>query len=126
MSLSTITQVQIIFLLLLGLIGCGDGARKVDDRQVAQSNQPTIAIAEVQKNGKPNSTVYLKGRIGHQAPLLKGTVYELLDATSSIWIVTQQPVPSQTEEIVIQGIVRYQSIQLNETEQGGFYIEQQR
>jgi hypothetical protein len=111
---------------LIGVIGCSQLSQPtVEGLKAVQAAATVDNIQVIQRQTNYGSTVYLKGKVGKQAPLLAGTAYELQDSTGSIWILTRDPLPKQGEEVVIKGKLRYQKIQLNGKEQGSPYIEQQ-
>lgn len=126
-----LTLRQRLFLIVLlsgGLIGCkhfAPPAINPDQVKEIQFVVNATTIAEVQKSSDQESTVYLRGRITNQAPLVGGMAYELQDSTGSIWVVTKEPNPSLGDEVLIKGVLRYQAIRLNSQEQGSVYVEQQ-
>jgi hypothetical protein len=71
------------------------------------------------------STVYLQGTVGKQAPLLKGQLYELKDATGKIWVLSSTQ-PLRVDSLIrIKGKVRYQKIEIAGQNLGEAYIEEQ-
>jgi hypothetical protein len=113
---------------LVGLVACGQMTQSVTEGgtlKVAQALVKTEPIQDILQSSQPGAIVHLKGKVKNRVPLLEGIVYELQDATGSIWVVAKEPVPNQGDEVVIQGKLHYQSIQLNGKEQGAAYIEQQ-
>lgn len=68
--------------------------------------------------------VSVRGKVGQQAAIVGGTVYELQDSTGKIWVVSRQAAPKVGEEVSIQGVLRYESIPLNGKEQGSLYVEE--
>lgn len=81
-------------------------------------------IREAQNPQLQNKTVYLRGRVGHQAPILDGVVYELQDGTGSIWVRTTTPVPQPGSEVTVKGVLRFKSIPLVGQERGSVYVDQ--
>ncbi|UBF26510.1 hypothetical protein K9N68_00405 [Kovacikia minuta CCNUW1] len=112
--------------VLGGAMGCSQYSQPtVESLKAVQAAATVENIQSIQKQPNVGATLYLKGKVGRQAPLLSRTAYELQDATGSIWILTKQPVPQQGDEVVIKGKLRHQKIQLNGKEQGAVYVEQQ-
>lgn len=112
---------------LLILSGCSQIAFSTatdDEFKVAQFTGKTDRIHDIQNQANQGKTVVLKGKVGKQVPLLGGMVYELQDNTGTIWVLSQPPLPKPGEEVVVKGKVRYQSIRINNQDQGSVYIEQ--
>jgi uncharacterized protein YdeI (BOF family) len=87
----------------------------------------TNTIQAAQKYVEPGKVVHLKGKVGKKVPLLGGAAYELKDSTGTIWVLlTGGSAPPPGTEIVIQGKLRYQTISINQQDQGTAYIEQQK
>lgn len=106
--------------LALGLVsGCGGGS------MVTPEPTTNIKALHGQTPATPASTIYLKGKVGDRAPLLEGTVYELTDATGSIWVLTKAKAPEPGQEVVVKGVVRSQPITLNGQAQKELYLEQE-
>jgi hypothetical protein len=138
-------------LVVVGLSGCGatkNVGTPLERIWSIAPNVTTTAISEILKTATPGQAVYLKGRVGQHVPLLQGTVYELQDSTGSIWIrvsnsggkdvtnTTQNGAdqsskggatkgPKQGDEVMIQGIIRYQRIVLNRQDQSTLFVDQQ-
>lgn len=113
---------------IVGLVGCRTSTATdagSGEIRAVQFLTNTSDIATVQTASKVNTNVSLRGKVGDRAPLLGGTAYALQDATGSIWVVTKATAPKPGDTVTAQGILRYQSIQLNGQEQGQFYVEQQ-
>jgi hypothetical protein len=113
--------------LVAGLLGCYQPESQVQDVAVREAAfvANTTAIADLPQQPTPGTTVVLQGKVGQHAPLLGGVVYELGDRTGSISVLVQGTAPPQGNEVVIRGILRYQSIQIGQKEQGSVYVEQQ-
>ncbi|MDX2228561.1 MAG: hypothetical protein NW220_02915 [Leptolyngbyaceae cyanobacterium bins.349] len=112
--------------LILGwlmLTGCN--SRAISEPAQVVAPVPTTAIANLPPTPTQPTTVYVKGTVGDRVPLLEGTVYQLQDATGTVWILTQQPPPQAGTEIVVKGTVRYQPIVINGQQQGSIYLEQE-
>jgi hypothetical protein len=118
---------QIFLAMLGGLLGCSNQAlstvKAADVTSIQQGSDPT-KIEQIQQAPR-GSTVYLRGKVLHLAPLLGTIAYELQDASGHIWVTAPAPFPTVGEEVLIRGILRYQTIRLGNQEQGSIYIEQQ-
>jgi uncharacterized protein YdeI (BOF family) len=121
------TTIVCAILLVAGLVGCKQLESQVRDVAVREAAfvANTTAIADIPKQPAPGTTVLLQGRVGQHAPLLGGVVYELRDRTGSISVLVQGAAPPQGDEVVIRGVLHYQSIQIDRKEQGSLYVEQQ-
>lgn len=99
-------------LLGLGLTGC----------------QITATVGQVQERPQRNwftKTVYLRGTVGDQAPLLDATLYELQDRTGKIWVLSRAEPLQPGEQVFIKGTVRYQEIEIAGQNLGDVYIEEE-
>ena len=101
-----LSNIAVTAIAIIGLMGC---------------QAPEIKINDVvsKKSGK---IVYLTGKVIHQAPLLDRTAYQLQDKTGSIWVVTSQTPPPLEAIISIEGKIQYQSLPVDGTELGEFYV----
>ncbi len=106
---------QVSSLLLFGgLGGCQSGV-----------NVPVTKIGDIQKHSNAYSTVYLKGKIGNQAPFVNSGAYELEDESGKIWVISNQKLPEPGEQILLKGQVKYQSIPIGGKDLGETYIQEQ-
>ncbi|MCL2927387.1 MAG: DNA-binding protein [Trichodesmium sp. St16_bin4-tuft] len=112
----------LIILLVSGLIGCN----QITETAI-KLNLNVSWIGKIQRKGKIDNQVYLKGVVEGRAPFLETGAYELTDSTGSIWILTRAELPKIGAKITIKGKIRYQSIvvpQLGNKDVGDFYIEE--
>lgn len=106
----------LLLLLLLGLTGCSVVA--------AQVGIPwTSSIAQVRSNPPLNWSVYLQGTVSDTAPMIDQQMYELEDDSGRIWVLTKTAA-RQGDSVKVRGTVRFESIPINEQEQGEIYIEE--
>ncbi|MEB3357702.1 MAG: hypothetical protein VKK04_13320 [Synechococcales bacterium] len=68
--------------------------------------------------------VRLQGTVGDRVPLLNGQVYQLTDATGSIWVVTTDTTVTSGERLLIQGQVHYEAMADLGSRWGEAYIEE--
>ncbi|MCS6814945.1 MAG: hypothetical protein NZ772_15420 [Cyanobacteria bacterium] len=93
---------------------------------LAKPSVDVTSVREISARSQQNITVYLEGTVGRQVPLAGSQVYELVDATGSIWVVTQGTNLTPGDQVLIQGIVRYQPIRVGGNDLGESYVEEQR
>ncbi len=87
-------------------------------------NRPS-AIADIQ--AMPfwfRLPVCIEGIVGDRAPIVDGQLYQLKDATGSMWIVSPDTGLQLGQAIKIKGTLQFQSIVIEGQEQGELYIEQ--
>lgn len=102
-----------LLLLLEGTYGCN----RLVNFSLALTGQPQVSpIAQLQKQQNPPTTVYLQGKVGYRAPFLASGAYLLSDDTGSIWVITEESLPTTGETILIEGQVRYARISVGEQE----------
>ena len=108
----------ILWVLLGGTVGChlfgfaspgGDGS-KINNIQSLSADNET------------ETQVQVEGTVANVAPFLDSGAYELTDESGSIWVVTQQNLPSLGEKVLIEGQLKYRSIPVEEQELGEHYI----
>lgn len=89
---------------------------------------PLVTVKSVQQQPQRNwltETVKLRGQVGSLAPLLKGQVYELQDATGKIWVLSPSRQVTTGQQVLIRGRVRYEAIEVSGQDLGEVYIEEQ-
>jgi hypothetical protein len=112
------------FFLLGGLLSCG---RLPQSAMNAINIRPRVDVTNI-RDIQPRdneSTVYLQGEVTKQVPLLEHRVYQLQDATGTIWVLTNQTGLQPQDKLLIKGNVRYQSIPLAGKDFGEVYVEEQ-
>jgi len=87
-------------LLLLGLWGCGNSAPEIE----------VTNISDIPQIHQGTTTVYLKGTVIRQVPLLDAQLYQLEDASGKMWVFTTSSLPQLGDEITIAGERSYESI----------------
>lgn len=117
--------------LMSGLLGCDRGLQSGNSPNVLlpvlSASARTTPIEQIlaQPEAAHNRTVYLQGQVGHQVPLLEGQAYQLQDATGKIWVVTSSTELIPGDEILIKGVLQYESIPIAGQERGEVYVEEQ-
>ena len=110
------------FFLLAPLVSCGNIAHGISGINFRLGmNITNMRDLKPQDN---QVTVYLQGKVAHLVPLLKQRVYQLQDSTGKIWVLTNQSVIQQGDEVLVKGKVRYQSIPLAGKDFGEVYLEE--
>lgn len=104
--LNKLKRIGLAIALFTGLFGC---------------QTPLIVIEEISAK-KVGKTVYLTGKVVHQAPFLGNAAYQLEDDTGKVWVVTAQDLPHDNQKINIRGKIQYQSLPFAEQELGDFYL----
>ena len=121
------------FLVLIGILGCsavGETSSPLLELNMPQPiahliSKPT-PIEQIHTQAAPSDhPVHLRGRVQQKVPLLDGWIYQLQDNTGSIWVVTQAAAPEVGEEILIKGLVQYESIPVAGEDLGEHYIQEQ-
>ncbi|MBO1350148.1 MAG: hypothetical protein EBE86_023475 [Hormoscilla sp. GUM202] len=117
-------------LLLLGLWGCGNSALDIKLTNIGDiPAHPEARIGALRSGGFPErasrahkrvlrgeqipkgtTTVYLRGTVIKQVPLLDAQLYQLDDASGKMWVFTTSSLPRLGDEITIAGDIRYESI----------------
>jgi hypothetical protein len=85
-------------------------------------------VKDVQANPHRNwltATVRLQGTVGDRAPLIDAQIYQLRDATGTIWVLTQRQDVRSGAEVQITGQVHFQDIRLEGQDFGEPYIQEQ-
>lgn len=116
---SKLWRVITIPLVVGGLIGCNSLARL--GIALPFGSYAITPINQLSQQNK-GTEIYIKGQVGDQAPFLDSAAYQLQDSTGTVWVRTQQNLPSKGKEVVIKAQVDYQSIPLGSQELGEFYV----
>ncbi|MCT7974086.1 hypothetical protein [Laspinema olomoucense] len=102
-------------LMIAGLGGCTN---------LVKSGVGVTDIEQIHSDWQKQDTVYLKGIVENRAPFLQSGAYQLQDATGSIWVMTDSPLPNVGDEMVMKGQVTYQSIPIAGQELGEVYLKE--
>jgi hypothetical protein len=103
--------------LMGGLISCNS----LKHWSIALSNPPLVQVNQLPEQNR-QTTVYLRGKVGNQAPFLGNAAYQLQDSTGTVWVLTNGKLPKPGEEVVIRGQVEYESIAIGGQDLGEVYI----
>lgn len=117
--------IPLYFFLLAGLISCGSLPQSSLNAINLGPGADVTNIRDIKPARDNEATVYLRGKVAKQVPLVDWWVYQLQDETGTIWVLTNQTGIQQGDEVVVKGKVRYQSIPLVGKDFGEVYVEEQ-
>ncbi|PSN12583.1 hypothetical protein C7293_19495 [filamentous cyanobacterium CCT1] len=83
---------------------------------------PITPIAEVSQTQQ--STVYLAGTVEQQLPLVGQGLYELVDESGAIWVLSDEAPPPAGTAIAIRATIQYEQILLQGQDVGQHYAEE--
>ncbi|PSR16877.1 hypothetical protein C8255_15510 [filamentous cyanobacterium CCP3] len=83
---------------------------------------PITPIAEVSQT-QP-STVYLAGTVERQLPLVGQGLYELVDESGAIWVLSGEAPPPVGTQIAIRAAIQYEQILLQGQDIGQHYAQE--
>ncbi|MEO0986296.1 MAG: hypothetical protein AAFY20_12190 [Cyanobacteria bacterium J06639_14] len=121
-----------ILILVPVLMGCSgpqtptasDASPRIHlPRSLAQLAQPATNLQDLSPN-LVDKTIHVEGEVQQQAPLLDSWLYQVADETASIWIATATPPPAIGASVRIQGVVRYQQIQIASNDISEYYLQE--
>uniref|UniRef100_A0ACD5GZQ3 Uncharacterized protein n=1 Tax=Desertifilum tharense IPPAS B-1220 TaxID=1781255 RepID=A0ACD5GZQ3_9CYAN len=81
-------------------------------------------LANCRVRSRSGATVYVRGKVVQQVPLLDARVYSIEDASGRINIWTQGAMPQIGEEITVRGKLQFKSIAVEGQEIGEVYVEE--
>lgn len=111
-------------LLGSGLAGCG-GVPFATNRIELSQGVNVINIRDLQPAQNNESSVYLRGKVIRQVPLVDWRMYQLQDKTGSIWVLTKNTNLRLAQQVLIKGKVRYQGIPIAGKDFGEVYIQEE-
>lgn len=79
------------------------------------------AIAELGQISN-QSNVTLKGIVVNVAPFLEGGAYQLQDATGTVWVRTEKPLPPKGSSLAVKGELKYEAIFVGTQQLGESYL----
>ncbi|NJL47315.1 MAG: hypothetical protein HC929_07245 [Leptolyngbyaceae cyanobacterium SM2_5_2] len=129
--LKRLTYPGLIGLALVGLAGCETSVHQtlafsLRDRLRLMPGlawlSPIIPIAEVSQHRQ--GVAYLEGRVEQQLPLINQGLYQLIDDSGEIWVMSAAPPPAVGESVTIRAAIHYESILIQEQEMGEHYAEE--
>lgn len=106
-----------------GLFSCG-GLPPSTMNSINLSLGVQVANIREIKPQDQSATVYLRGKVTRQVPLVDWRMYQLQDSTGTIWVLTNKTGLIQ-DPVTIKGKVRHQSIPIAGKDFGEVYIEEE-
>ncbi|MBE9109431.1 hypothetical protein IQ273_08380 [Nodosilinea sp. LEGE 07298] len=83
------------------------------------SLDPVTPIAEASQS--QGSTVYLAGTVERQLPLVSQGLYELVDESGAIWVLSSAAPPAVGTSLTIRATLQYEQILLQGQDIGQYY-----
>lgn len=114
------------FFCLAGLVSCGSLSEASINSFNRNFGSNVTSIRDIKLEQDNAATVYLQGKVIRQAPLIDWRVYQLQDASGTIWVLTNKTEIQPGDQVLIQGKVHYQSIPIAGKDLGEVYIEEQK
>lgn len=124
MQASKISILTIYCFLGFGLVSCGGVPFAMNRIDLAQGVN-VINIRDLTRKQNNETTVYLRGKVVRQVPLVDWRVYQLQDATGSIWVLTKNTNLQLAKQVLIKGKVRYQNIPIGGKDFGEVYVQEE-
>ena len=125
------THLSVVGLALVAIASCGASADAtvgyaLRDRisrlpGLAWVN-PVTPIAAVGQSRQ--ATVYLAGRVDRHLPLVGQGLYELVDASGSIWVISPETPPPVGTVLTVRATIQYEQILLRGQDIGDHYAEE--
>lgn len=69
-------------------------------------------------------SVSLTGSVIQRLAILDGWLYQIDDGTGQVWILTEDVAPAIGRNVDVDGVLRYESIVINEADLGDYYLEE--
>jgi hypothetical protein len=84
---------------------------------------PVTAISETPEVGT-GQEIYLGGRVEQSLPLLQQGLYQLVDESGAIWVLSAISPPAIGESLVVRAVVHYEPILMAGQDIGEYYVEE--
>lgn len=120
-----ISALAIYSFLGVGLVSCGGLSPYTMNGIDLIAGVNVVNIRDLTYKQNKEATVYLRGKVIRQVPLVDWRVYQLQDATGSIWILSKKTNLRPQEQVLIKGKVRHQSIPIAGKDFGEVYLEEE-
>ncbi len=105
-------SITIVSLLLTGLLAC----------EPVTFQKGLTQISDLEPDEIKDNEIYLKGEVTQLAKFLDGGAYEIQDKTGNIWVITENALPEEGEQVLIRAQVKYESIPVGQLELGEAYV----
>lgn len=87
------------------------------------SSSDIIHVSEMRaEDSETSKLVKIDGKVTQIVPLVDSFAYQIEDKTGKIWVVTENQPPQMDQQIVVNGVLQYQKIDIGEQDFGDFYI----
>jgi hypothetical protein len=124
LTITVSARLGLTLFLLAGLLGCSH--LSLYGLNTIGVNITPIRRLQRQPQQDHKTTVYIKGKVEKQVPLLQQRAYQISDSTGKIWVLTRQNGDfNKGDEIVIQGQIRYKTIPIGGRDYGEVYLDAQ-
>ncbi len=90
--------------------------------EIKKPEQQENLEIETKKETKKPKNVRINGKIINIIPLVGSFAYQVEDNTGKIWVMTEDNPPEIDQEIIINGILTYEDITVEDKSFGEFYV----
>ena len=80
-----------------------------------------IGALSADQDGK---TMVIAGDVQQRSALLDGWLYQVGEASDSVWVLTERDAPQLGESVLVEGIVRHEPVVVGEVDASGVYLEE--
>ncbi len=109
----------------VGLVSCGGLSPYTMNRIDLITGVDVVNIRNLTHEQNTEATVYVRGKVIRQVPLVDWRVYQLQDTTGSIWVLSKKTNLRPQEQVLIKGKVRHKSIPIAGKDFGEVYVEEE-
>jgi hypothetical protein len=112
-----ITAIGLIPLTLLIILG----SKRVINFNFASSSK-IIHVSQIKQDAGKSRRVKISGTVTKVIPLVSSVAYQVKDDTGEIWVLSENEAPQVDQNIIINGTLKYQNINIGEEDFGSFYV----
>ena len=91
---------------------------------VISLTRSAIKIESVRQPQKVERSVSLTGSVIQRLAIVNGWLYQIDDGTGQVWILTENVAPAVGNYVEVSGVLRYESIPINDADLGDYYLEE--
>ncbi|ESA37548.1 nucleic acid binding ob-fold trna helicase-type [Leptolyngbya sp. Heron Island J] len=88
-------------------------------------SKSTVKIDSLRQPQQVEQAVPITGSVTQRLAILNGWLYEIDDGTGQVWILTAEAAPVVGEQVYVNGLLRYETILINDVDLGDYYLEEQ-
>ncbi|MGD1941312.1 MAG: hypothetical protein ACFB0G_08355 [Leptolyngbyaceae cyanobacterium] len=88
--------------------------------QLMGSTQPIESLSR----DRVDQTLQIEGTVLQAAPLLEDTLYQLTDATGTVWVRSAEAAPAVNDTVRVTGILQYEEIVVSGIDLGEYYLQE--